>query len=319
MSIKSVVMLSIVVVLGAATLAGAAPIIPYNQYGLASMNGTNLPESSVIVGWIDGVKYSNTTVNATGNYDIIIPGDDITSGLNNTIKEGGVDGDAIYFTYENAGIVYYANQTSVYVNGSSVELNLTFYESIQKALIYEVVAEPADGTDYVYLYFPDISSVNYQEWKLERCGNGTYAAWSQILSNLTVAQYPAGSNYLYVDLGGNVLSPNGGDLKLLRYSTSANAWFCVDRVEWNASVNGTHSYVPGNTIMPDASGATTPGMSIKRVGTPPQDTDNCSADFIVTQATERPPFVTEMHLPIMFFILLCATIFCVIKGRRKID
>ncbi|MEM3738218.1 MAG: hypothetical protein QW204_00520 [Thermoplasmata archaeon] len=290
-----------------------APVIPYNQYGLAYKEGNLLPSNSTITAWIDGVKYGNASVNATGFYDLIVPGDNITvinGTIVNPVKEGGIDNDMIYFTYETNGSIYFANQTSVYVNGSSVEKNLTFYATTQKALIYEVVAEPGDGgSDYIYLYFPLISAVNLQDWKLEKCGNGSYSAWSAPLSSLTTQIYPSGSNYLYVDLGGNILSGNGGSLKLLWYSSASSAWLCIDRVEWNATTGGTHNYSPSNTLMEDATGAVTPGMSIKRVGTPPVDTNNCAVDFIVTNATERPPTIPErlhiaMFLPITIVVLL---------------
>lgn len=301
------------------TVAGA-PVIPYNQYGLAYKDGNLLPQNSIINALIDGVKYGNASINITGFYDLIVPGDNITviNGTTvNPLKEGGLDNDLIYFTYETGGNIYFANQIAVYVNGSSVEKNLTFYATVQKALINEVIAEPGDGgNDYVYLYFPDISTVNLQNWKLEKCGNGSYSAWSATLSSLTTQVYPTGSNYLYVDLGGNILSGNGGSLKLLWYSSYSTTWLCIDRVEWNDTTNGTHNYSPSNTIMSDATGTTTLGMSIKRIGTPPMDTDNCTVDFIVTSATERPPIISE-YANILISILPAMTIAVFFTLRRR--
>ncbi|MEM4160995.1 MAG: hypothetical protein QW531_03345 [Thermoplasmata archaeon] len=319
MTVSRVVFGFCVMFLVCAIPAFGAPLTPYNQYGLAYKDGNLLPENSTINAWIDGVKYGNATVNATGFYDIIVLGDNITvfnGTMINPIKEGGVDNDLIYFTYETGGNIYFANQTAIYQNGSSVEKNLTFYATTQKALIYEVIAEPGDGgTDYVYLYFPDISGVNLQDWKLEKCGNGTYSEWSATLSTLVTQIYPSGSNYLYVDLGQNILSGTGGSLKLLWYSSSSATWLCIDRVEWNATVNGTHTYSPSNTIMADATGATTQGMSIKRIGTPPMDTDNCAVDFIVTSGTPRPPTTPENHN--ILALLPVAPIIAVIGFRRR--
>lgn len=318
MKLLRVLFVLCVMLLGCSIVANGAPVTPYSQYGIAFKDGNILPQNSTIKAWIDGVKYGETTVNATGFYDIVVVGDDITV-LNGTeinpVKEGGVDNDMIYFTYETGGNIYFANQTAIYVNGSIVEKNLTFYATIQRALINEVVAEPGDGgTDYVYLYFPDIGNVNLQDWKLEKCGNGTYSAWNATLSSLTTQIYPSGSNYLYVDLGGNILSGSGGSLKLLWYSPASATWLCIDRVEWNASANGTHTYSPSNTIMADATGATTPGMSIKRIGTPPMDTDNCAVDFIVSTATERPPPSLESFNVLILFPAAIAT---VIVFRRR--
>lgn len=300
--------------------AAGAPVIPYNQYGFAYKDGNLLPQNSTVNAFIDGVKYGYTNVNATGFYDIIVPGDNITiiNGTTvNPVKEGGIDNDLIYFTYEVGGSIYFANQTSMYVNGSSVEKNLTFYATTQKALINEVVAEPGDGgNDYVYLYFPDIAGVNLQNWKLEKCGNGSYSAWNATLYSLVTQVYPTGSNFLYVDLGGNILSGNGGSLKLLWYSSSSTTWLCIDRVEWNATTNGNHNYSPSNTIMEDATGATTPGMSIKRIGTPPLDTDNCAVDFIVVNASERPPSTIEHMDMVIILPTAIITVFVVYTRRR---
>ncbi|MCX8173010.1 MAG: hypothetical protein N3F63_00155 [Thermoplasmata archaeon] len=316
---KVLLVLAVMFFVGSVSAVGA-PVIPYNQYGLAYKGGTLLPQNSAIKAWIDGVNYGNTSVNATGFYDLIVPGDNITviNGTTvNPVKEGGVDNDLIYFTYEENGSIYFANQTALYVNGSSVEKNLTFYATTQKALINEVVAEPGDGgNDYVYLYFPDIAGVSLQNWKLEKCGNGSYSAWSATLSSLTTQVYPTGSNYLYVDLGGNILSGNGGSLKLLWYSSASTTWLCIDRVEWNATVGGTHTYSPSNTVMPDATGATTSGMAIKRIGTPPVDTDDCAVDFIVTSATGRPPVIQE-HVVLMLPIFPAILITVLATFRRR--
>ncbi|MGB9635656.1 MAG: hypothetical protein ACPL1Y_00175 [Thermoplasmata archaeon] len=316
------------VLVSAGMLVESAPVIPYNQYGFAYKDGVVLPENSTIYAWIDGVCYANATVKNVSvngtvvyNYEFIVLGDDVTNDngtVVNPVKEGGLNEDVIYFTYTTGNTVYFANQTSVFVNGSSVEKNLSFYSTTQKALINEIVAEPGDGgNDYVYLYFPDISSINLQNWKLEKCGNGTYSAWNAVLSTLTTQIYPEGSNYLYVDLGGDILSGTGGSLKLLWYSDAMNTWVCVDRVEWNASTGGTHNYAPSNTIMPDATGATTSGMSMKRVGNPPQDTDNCTADFIVTAATARPPATTELSGMFMVPGVIAALALTEIWIRRK--
>jgi hypothetical protein len=89
------------------------------------------------------------------------------------------------------------------------------------------------------------------------------------------------------------LDPCGDELKLV-WSNTGPAFggmdIVVDRVEWNATVGGTHFTEPDNTIMMDAAPPVC-SESIRRTGTFPvyaDDTNDNAVDFIVDNPWPRP-------------------------------
>ena len=99
------------------------PPMPSSFYGTVKANGSNVPLSSKVSAWIDGVKYAEVTViefNSETVYNLDIPGDiAMTPEI-----EGGKPGDLIVFQINNT----VANQTGTWQSGTNAELNLSIIQ-----------------------------------------------------------------------------------------------------------------------------------------------------------------------------------------------
>lgn len=96
------------------------PPMPSSFYGTVKVDGSNVPLTTKVTAWIDGVKYGETTVlmyNVDTVYAIDIPGD-----IAGTPEiEGGKPGDLIFFHIDNRA----ATQTGIWQSGTNTELNLS--------------------------------------------------------------------------------------------------------------------------------------------------------------------------------------------------
>lgn len=96
------------------------PPMPASFYGTVKVDGSNVPLTTKISAWINGVKYAETTVLMYGAdtvYTLDIPGD-----ISGTVEiEGGKPGDLILFHIGNRS----ANQTGIWQSGTNSELNLS--------------------------------------------------------------------------------------------------------------------------------------------------------------------------------------------------
>ena len=96
------------------------PPMPSSFYGTVKENGSNVPLSTKISAWINGVKYAETPVIiyiADTVYTLDVPGD-----IAGTAEiEGGKSGDLIFFYIGNRT----ANQTGFWQSGTNTELNLS--------------------------------------------------------------------------------------------------------------------------------------------------------------------------------------------------
>jgi uncharacterized repeat protein (TIGR02543 family) len=120
------------------------PDFPSSFYGTVLVNGSNVPDGTIISAWIGGVNCAETgtfTYEGESVYTIGVPPDN----PNTTVIEGGVEGDTIVF-HIGSGT---ADQTGTWHAGTNVELNLT---ATQYTLTVSVVGngsvdlDPSGGT-----------------------------------------------------------------------------------------------------------------------------------------------------------------------------
>jgi hypothetical protein len=107
------------------------PPIPASFFGMVKASGSNVPLSSKVSAWIDGVKYAETSVvefNFDTVYTIDIPGDILST----PEIEGGKPGDTITFLVNNS----VANQSAIWQSGTNSELNLTIIQPVGNFKIY---------------------------------------------------------------------------------------------------------------------------------------------------------------------------------------
>ena len=135
MKVNTLIFSFSVVVLFSLILAGVGlaepPPIPASFYGTVKANGSNVPLSTKVSAWIDGVKYAETTVivfNADTVYNIDVPGDILST----SEIEGGKPGDLITF-HVNSSV---ANQAGTWQSGTNTELNLSIILSIGSFKLY---------------------------------------------------------------------------------------------------------------------------------------------------------------------------------------
>ncbi len=102
-------------------IVGAVPPLPCVFYGSVSVNGSDVPDGTIISAWIGGVRYdqyASLTYLGASSYVLTIPGDDPdTAG----IKEGGASGETIQFKIGNL----VADQTAAWQESGGGTLNLT--------------------------------------------------------------------------------------------------------------------------------------------------------------------------------------------------
>lgn len=127
MKIKIVLLACLIVVIFSLIMfeAGFAepPPKPSSYYGTVKANGSNVPLTTTVSAWIDGVKYAETSVivpNADTVYNLDVPGDILSTAE----IEGGKPGDLITFSINND----FANQTGVWQSGTNTELNLSIIQ-----------------------------------------------------------------------------------------------------------------------------------------------------------------------------------------------
>ncbi len=102
-------------------LAGPPPM-PSSFYGIVKMNGSNVPSTTKVSAWINGIKYAETTViryNDDTVYSLDVPGD-----IAETPEiEGGKPGELIIFYIDSES----ANKTGIWQSGTNTELNISAF------------------------------------------------------------------------------------------------------------------------------------------------------------------------------------------------
>jgi len=276
----------------------AAPPIPMRTQGQAfDQSGSPLPSGTPIRTFVDGVDYSDEpqVQDGVGSFVVLTSGNSKTNpNVSDTpgILEGPNSGDVVIYAAGD-----FTTSTSVFseVEPWFPERNVTRDLTLgsgastpQPVKIHGLVPQPAQGgNQFVVLCNPTASPVSLADYYLERNLPGSYrgpqldltttlGADSKVRVNLTSPSW---------------MDPSGDALKLVfRNPGGAGAVaggrdLVVDRVEFNATRNGTLTWEPANTIMEDAP-APGPGRILQR-DVPCTDT-NTAADFTVADEPGLP-------------------------------
>lgn len=301
------------IVLGPMMNSTAAIPVPHNSYGHAyDVQGVALPPGELVTTWIDGVMYGwNYTfydgmdpdpMNKTGKYDIdtsgnhiAIPGDPDTP----WIKEGGDDGiDDVMYVWGNltdmggsppgypGSYIFGQNATWRTFESEYIDLTVAQVQPIALPKINNITTMPTDGgTQYLYIYGPPGTPM--MDFYLEKNDGHIHGAQIDLVGEISMM------GYLYVDLGSSdFLDPGGDELKLVWRNPGGNRTpfagrdVVVDRIEFNATWNGTHYGEPDNTMMRDAYGPYW-GYEIHRYPFPGSDTNDCAVDLMIAMETGR--------------------------------
>jgi len=119
------------------TGSSAAPPMPSEFWGTVQVRGQNVPDSTLVEALIGGTAVSDTVTfvsQGVSVYILAVGGADPGSG-----QEGGVEGDTIQFRIDGE----LADQTGVWHEGTTVELNLTV-ENGQNGQIRVKLEPPAE-------------------------------------------------------------------------------------------------------------------------------------------------------------------------------
>jgi hypothetical protein len=98
----------------------ASPPLPSSFYGTVKVNGTNVPDGTLIKALINGQAYAEKqtqTIQGDSMYVLNISGDDPET----TVVEGGRDGDTIVFSIGGTQ----AAQTGLWKSGTNIKVSLT--------------------------------------------------------------------------------------------------------------------------------------------------------------------------------------------------
>ena len=113
--VSLLVALTFAATLGAASMALAAPPIPYSPWGIVTINGVAAPDGIEVTAWIEGVQYAATTTQQS-YYALDVPGDDPDTAE----KDGGLPGETVTFQVGE----HMVDQSGTWQSGNSVQLDL---------------------------------------------------------------------------------------------------------------------------------------------------------------------------------------------------
>ena len=105
--------------------AAEPPPMPSSFYGTVKSNGSNVPLSTQVSAWINGVKYAETSViefNGDTVYNLDIPGDILAT----PEIEGGKPGELVTFSINSD----FAAQKGTWQSGTNTELNLSIGQPV---------------------------------------------------------------------------------------------------------------------------------------------------------------------------------------------
>jgi hypothetical protein len=276
----------------------APPPIAMRTQGQAfDQFGSPLPSGTPIRTFVDGVEYSDQAQvqDGIGSFVVLTSGNSKTNpNVSDTpdILEGPNSGDIVILA---AGDFTASTPVFIEVEPWFPERNVTRDLTLgsgpsipQPVKINGLVPQPAQGgNQFVVLCNPTASSVSLANYYLERNLPGSYrgpqlnltttlGAGSKVRVNLTSPSWMDGSGdalkLVFRNPGGASAAAGGRDL-------------VVDRVEFNATRNGTLIWEPANTIMEDAP-APGPGRILQR-DVSCTDT-NTPADFAVADEPGLP-------------------------------
>ena len=260
----------------AAQVARAPPPIPMTTQGVATdAAGTPLPAGTLIRTFLDGVDYSNDTkvLDAAGDFSVATAGNlvlNATTPEASPIKTGANLGEAVLYAagpfalsvdYFQQAVAWYPDRTV------AQDLRLGSAATTPAALrIQGIVTQPArGGPQYVFLCNPTGAGLSLADYYLQLDAPGSYYG-----GNFTLNGTIAGGSEARVNLTSPFsLIPTGDALKLVYRNPGGAAAsaggrdIVIDRLEYNATANGTLDWQPGNTILGNAP-APGPGQILER-------------------------------------------------------
>jgi hypothetical protein len=291
----------------------------------------------IITAWIDGVNYgSNWTWDDQGLYDLYVKGDDWGLDGYNYVKDGGWDGDAIYYFLDYDPMDYYLNisshtstfDTSAYELVDDIFFDTATYTDpalggdtfLRGIKINEIVLSPDDaGNQYVYLYDREgeLTAADIEgNYYLEKNDGTTPNGPSFDFSGTPGSVVAAGGGLYYVELPATDWLNSQDELKLVWENPGGSTDnICngtdviVDRVEWGDYHNNINPVTPpddreyDNTTLVDYPDAPVFNEGLVR-STTGVDTDDCASDFTILTETGRAGIPTE---PVMDYIVITAT------------
>jgi len=275
--IVCVVLFGVVLVITLVPLAVVAPppIAMRTQGHALDQSGSPLPIGTPIHTFLDGVDYSNGSrvQDTVGSFAVLTAGNSKTnSNASDTpsVQEGANLGDPLIYASGDFTAATRVFQESFTWSPGSVtlrDLHLGAPSSTpQPVKIEGVVGLPArGGNQFAFVCNPTTSPVSLADYYLERDAPGTYHGGTLDLTGVLAA-----TSSLRVDLSSPSWLTSTGDALKLVYrnprggaATAGGRDIVVDRVEFNATRDGTLYWEPGNTILGDAP-APGPGQILER-------------------------------------------------------
>ena len=275
--------LTLVLILGTGSVIAPPPIPMRTQGHALDQSGSPLPAGTPVRTFVDGVNYttgrfprdSMAVQNGIGSFAILTVGNSKTpANASDTpsVQEGANLGDLLVYAagdFTTATGVFQESFNWSPGNVTIQDLHLGASSSTPEPVkIAGIVTQPAQGgNQYAFVCNPTGSPVSLADYYLERDAPGSYHGGGL---SLTGVAGPISS--VRVNLTSpSWLTPTGDALKLVYRNpkggaaTAGGQDIVVDRVEINATRNGTLSWEPGNTILGDAP-APGPGQILQRDG-----------------------------------------------------
>lgn len=259
-----------------AVRVAAPPPIPMRTEGRAlNESGSPLPSGTPIRTFVDGVEYSNASSvqDGSGAFAVLTAGNSKTgANVSDTpnVQEGANLGDALIYAaggFTASTRVFREVDPWVPAGIAVHDLNLGSGASTPQPIkVQGLVTQPAQaGNQYVFVCNPTGSTVSLADYYLERNAPGAYLGPRIDLSG----SLAAGARDRVNLTSSSWLMASGDSLKLVYRNpggagaTAGGRPLVVDRVEFNATQNGTLTWEPANTVMGDAD-APGPGQILQR-------------------------------------------------------
>jgi PKD repeat protein len=144
--------------------------MPSSFYGTVNINGSNVPLTTKVSAWINGVKYAEVgtfTFESKSVYTIEVPVDNPDTGE----KDGGEEGDTVVYKIGSDT----ADQTGTWHSGTNVEVNLTA-STTTPAPAANFSGSPISGDAPLVVDFVDSSTGSISSWSWDFGDSGSSSA-----------------------------------------------------------------------------------------------------------------------------------------------
>jgi parallel beta-helix repeat protein len=243
----------------------------YNIYDLDAQQGPDIGgassvlDASKVSGWIDGVIYG-LNITSNSEMDLYVDGDTWGVPNDDTVKDGGYDGDALMFFLDYNPMDYYLNVshlTVIFQEGDYREASDMFFNrtdlapsltTLRQVKINEIVLDPSDSmAQYVIIYDPgpSLGINNITDYYLQKDDNKTHSSDGEKFDFSTHINdiIDMDDGYYYINLTSDLTLYDSDELKLVwknphipnmnpALTGPGNGTdIVVDRVEWGNYVN----------------------------------------------------------------------------------